>query len=89
MFLFLRVGQGSGPSGRIRAQDLSKASAPGVTPVIDVTAPVTPSVEGDFVDIPLSNIRKVSYFLNDCNCLILGLPNIYEYIDNLNSTQLN
>ena len=57
--LFCVSGQGSGPGGRIRAQDLSKSPAPVTAPTVDSTKPTSLTAEGEFLDIPLSNIRKV------------------------------
>nr|CAB3238150.1 dihydrolipoyllysine-residue acetyltransferase component of pyruvate dehydrogenase complex, mitochondrial [Phallusia mammillata] len=57
------AGQGSGPQGRIRAKDLSKAAAM-PTPVLEVPSPTVASepvsVDGKFIDIPLTNIRKIT-----------------------------
>ncbi|XP_076802678.1 dihydrolipoyllysine-residue acetyltransferase component of pyruvate dehydrogenase complex, mitochondrial-like [Clavelina lepadiformis] len=60
------AGLGSGPGGRIRAQDLSKAAElpavpvqPVVTPAAAASAAPTLTEEG-YVDTPLSNIRKVT-----------------------------
>uniref|UniRef100_H2YN62 Acetyltransferase component of pyruvate dehydrogenase complex n=1 Tax=Ciona savignyi TaxID=51511 RepID=H2YN62_CIOSA len=50
--LALLAGLGSGPLGRIRAQDLDKAGKA-------VAQPVAPAV-AVFVDIPVSNIRKIT-----------------------------
>lgn len=48
------VGQGSGPGGRIRAQDIAQAG-PAMTPAAG--APAVPGAA--FTDIPLTNIRQV------------------------------
>ncbi|XP_078490248.1 dihydrolipoyllysine-residue acetyltransferase component of pyruvate dehydrogenase complex, mitochondrial [Ciona intestinalis] len=58
------AGLGSGPQGRIRAQDLDKAGkvVPAAPAFVDA-APSTPAsiaTDGSYVDIPLSNIRKVT-----------------------------
>uniref|UniRef100_F7BH52 Acetyltransferase component of pyruvate dehydrogenase complex n=1 Tax=Ciona intestinalis TaxID=7719 RepID=F7BH52_CIOIN len=58
------AGLGSGPQGRIRAQDLDKAGkvAPVAPALVDATpsTPASIATDGSFVDIPLSNIRKVT-----------------------------
>uniref|UniRef100_H2YN60 Acetyltransferase component of pyruvate dehydrogenase complex n=1 Tax=Ciona savignyi TaxID=51511 RepID=H2YN60_CIOSA len=64
--LALLAGLGSGPLGRIRAQDLDKAGKAVAQPVAPAVA-VSPEVasfphdaDGSFVDIPVSNIRKIT-----------------------------
>ncbi|MXX72331.1 MAG: 2-oxo acid dehydrogenase subunit E2 [Gemmatimonadetes bacterium] len=61
--LDIRTVQGSGPAGRVIRRDIeaaaAAASAPPVTPAVPATVTVPAAAPGeDFVDIPLSQMRK-------------------------------
>lgn len=67
---YIQLVKGTGPDGRITADDVkayvpSPAAVPGApTPAPAVAAPrPAPSASGDFIDIPLTNIREVSQYL--------------------------
>ncbi len=54
--------QGSGPNGRIIRRDIESAAASGAArPAAATAAPGAPAIsrEGDYQDVPLTNIRKV------------------------------
>jgi len=54
--------QGSGPNGRIIRRDVESAAATGAArPAAAAAAPSAPAIsrEGDYQDVPLTNIRKV------------------------------
>jgi pyruvate dehydrogenase E2 component (dihydrolipoamide acetyltransferase) len=53
--------QGSGPNGRIIKRDIEAAAAAGGAPRAAGGAPSAPAIsrEGDFQDVPLTNIRKI------------------------------
>ena len=60
----LKLVKGTGPDGRITADDIKAyVPAPVVAPAVPVTAPprAAPPTSGEFVDIPLSNIRQVGH----------------------------
>jgi pyruvate dehydrogenase E2 component (dihydrolipoamide acetyltransferase) len=53
--------QGSGPNGRIIKRDVEQAAAGGAARPAAAAAPSAPAIsrEGDFQDVPLTNIRKI------------------------------
>jgi pyruvate dehydrogenase E2 component (dihydrolipoamide acetyltransferase) len=53
--------QGSGPGGRIIKRDIEAAAAAGAAPPRAASAPSAPVIsrEGDYQDVPLTNIRKI------------------------------
>ncbi len=67
MLIVIQLVSGTGPDGRVRAQDVESyvpapaAPAPVAAPVPGAPAPVAPApVPGAvYTDIPLSNVRKV------------------------------
>eukprot|EP01026_Neomeris_dumetosa_P063521 TRINITY_DN6029_c0_g2_i2.p4 TRINITY_DN6029_c0_g2~~TRINITY_DN6029_c0_g2_i2.p4 ORF type:complete len:302 (-),score=50.45 TRINITY_DN6029_c0_g2_i2:198-1103(-) len=54
--LQLQGAQGTGPDGRILAVDLQRIAKEGVPSVM----PVMPSLGGDYVDIPLTQMKKIT-----------------------------